>query len=67
MDPLGNWDETDVDSVTEARTHNAVNELTARTVGQDPQVSLTYDDAGNLTQDGSAEEDYQGVGTTGTA
>ncbi len=61
MDPLGNWDETDVDSVTEARTHNAVNELTARTVGQDPQVSLTYDDAGNLTQDGSAEGDHQYV------
>ena len=50
-----------MDSVTEARTHNAVNELTARTVGQDPQISLTYDDAGNLVQDGSAEGDHQYV------
>jgi YD repeat-containing protein len=50
-----------VDSVAETRTHNSVNELTARTVGQGPQVSLTYDDAGNLTQDGSAEGDHQYV------
>jgi len=59
LDPLGNWDETDVDSVTETRVHNSVNELTARTIGQDPQISLTYDDAGNLTQDGSADGDHQ--------
>ncbi|NLX59045.1 MAG: RHS repeat-associated core domain-containing protein, partial [Phycisphaerae bacterium] len=61
MDPLGNWDETVLDSVTESRVHNSVNELTARTVGQDPQISLTYDDAGNLTQDGSADGDHQYV------
>ncbi|MFW6119162.1 MAG: RHS repeat-associated core domain-containing protein [Planctomycetota bacterium] len=36
-----NWDST-----TETRTHNSVNELTQRTVGQDPSVSLSYDDAG---------------------
>jgi len=50
-----------VGSVTETRVHNAVNELTARTVGQDPQISLTYDDAANLTQDGSADGDHQYV------
>jgi len=55
----GNWDETDVDSVTETRVHNSVNELTARTIGQDPQISLTYDDAGNLVQDGSADGDHK--------
>ena len=61
LDPLGNWDETVVDSVSETRVHNSVNELTARTVGQDPQISLSYDDAGNLTQDGSADSDNQYV------
>ena len=35
--------------------HNSVNELTARTIGQGPQVSLTYDDAGNLYTTGTAD------------
>jgi len=46
LEPLGNWDSTVNDGTTETRTHNTVNELTARTVGQAPQISLTYDDAG---------------------
>jgi RHS repeat-associated protein len=45
----------------EARVHNSVNELTARTVGQDPQIALTYDDAGNLIQDGNSNGDHQYV------
>ncbi len=49
---LGNWDQTVLDSVTETGTHNGVNELTGRTIGNDPSISLTYDDAGNLIQDG---------------
>jgi RHS repeat-associated protein len=55
LDPLGNWDQTVLDSVTETRTHNSVNELTQRTVGQDPSVSLAYDDAGNLYTTGTAD------------
>lgn len=47
FDPLGNWDSTVVDSTTETRRRNSVNELTARTIGQDPQISLTCDAAGN--------------------
>ena len=54
-DLLGNWDDTSIDSTTETRSHNIVNQLIQRTVGQDPQISLTYDDAGNLTQDGDAD------------
>ena len=46
LDPLGNWDSTVNDGTAETRVHNSVNELTARTVGEDPQISLTYDDAG---------------------
>ncbi len=69
LNPLGNpppprlwrtnWDDTVLDSVTETRTHNAVNELTARTVGEDPQISLAYDSAGNLTQDGDSNGDHK--------
>jgi YD repeat-containing protein len=59
LDPLGNWGETDVDSVAETRTHNSANELTSRTIGQNPQINLTYDDAGNLTQDGDSNGDHQ--------
>ena len=61
LDPLGNWDETDVDSVTESRVHDSVNELTQRTIGQGGAIDLTYDDAGNLTQDGSSNGDHQYV------
>jgi YD repeat-containing protein len=38
-----------------------VNELTQRTVGGDPSVSLSYDAAGNLTQDGSSDGDHKYV------
>jgi RHS repeat-associated protein len=61
LDPLGNWDSTAVDGTTETRVHNSVNELTSRTIGQDPVISLTYDDAGNLIQDGSADGDHKYV------
>jgi YD repeat-containing protein len=50
-----------VDSVAETRTHNSVNELTSRTTSQDPQINLTYDDAGNLIQDGDSDGDHQYV------
>jgi YD repeat-containing protein len=59
LDALGNWTETDVDSVAETRKHNSVNELTSRAIGQDPQINLTHGDAGNLTLDGSTEGDHQ--------
>lgn len=59
LDPLGNWDDTVLDSVTESRVHNSVIELTQRTIGQGGAIDLTYDDAGNLTQDGSANGDHQ--------
>ena len=55
---LWNWDDTTIDSTTATRVHNSVNELTARTIGQDPAISLTYDEAGNLSQDGSADGDH---------
>jgi len=66
LDLLGNWDSTVNDATTETRTHHSVNGLTARTVGQDPQISLPYDDAGNLTQDGDSDGDHKYTWTTGT-
>jgi len=59
LDPLGNWDNTVLDGTTETRTHNTINELTARTVGEDPQISLLYGAAGNLTQDGDSDGDHK--------
>jgi RHS repeat-associated protein len=41
--------------------HDSVNELTQRTIGQGGAIDLTYDDAGNLTQDGGANGDHQYV------
>jgi len=61
LDDLGNWDNTVLDSVTETRVHSDVNELTQRTVGEDPAITLSYDDAGNLSQDGSADGDHKCV------
>ena len=61
LDPLGNWDDTVLDSVTESRVHDSVNELTQRTIGQGGAIDLTYDDAGNLAQDGSSNGDHQYV------
>jgi YD repeat-containing protein len=58
---LGNRDDTVLDSVTEDRVHNSVNELTQRTIGQGSAIDLTYDDAGNLTQDESANGDHKYV------
>ena len=71
LDHLGNWDAstldldgdgtyTDPDELDEVRTHNAVNELLTRDVDDDsnPDYSLTYDEDGNLTDDG---EDYEYV------
>ena len=45
----------------ETRTDNSTNELTARTIGQNPQINLTYDAGGNLTQDGNSNGDHQYV------
>jgi len=61
LDPLGNWDNTVVDATTETRTHNSINELTQRTIGQGSAIDLTYDDAGNLVQDGSSDGNHQYV------
>ena len=47
--------------VAETETDNSINELRARTVDGDPQTSLSYDDAGDLTQDGSSDGDHQYV------
>ncbi|MFP4029887.1 MAG: RHS repeat domain-containing protein, partial [Candidatus Brocadiia bacterium] len=50
LDLLGNWAETAYDSTTEKRRHNEVNELTGiRKNGS--ERTLTYDPAGNLTDD----------------
>ncbi len=54
---LSNWDETELDGVAETRADNSVNELLSRTVGQEAQVSLSYDAAGNLVQDGDSDGD----------
>ncbi|MFO8007787.1 MAG: RHS repeat-associated core domain-containing protein [Candidatus Brocadiia bacterium] len=54
-----NWDDTTIDSSTETRTHNSVNELTARTPSGGSQIDLTYDNAGNLTQDGDSDGDHK--------
>jgi len=47
-----------LDGTTETRTHNSVNELTQRTIGQ-TQISLSYDAAGNLIQDGDSNGDHK--------
>ena len=51
LDQVGNWDQYYDNDVTDTRTHNTANEITARTVGgnsKDPSSDL----AGNLTDDG---------------
>ncbi len=45
LDALGNWEEVIRDGVTENRTHNSVNELTAVDF-----ATLAYDDNGNLVE-----------------
>ena len=47
LDAVGNWDSWTHDGVVEHRQHNAFHELTQ--IGTQP---LTYDDEGNLTDDG---------------
>ena len=59
LDQLGNWDSTTIDGSTEDRSHNQVNELTDRTPGGGTQIDLSYDDTGNLTQEGSSDGDYK--------
>ena len=67
----GNWDRaklnlngdadfTDAGELDDTRTHNAVNELTARDTDSNSSnnYTLTYDDAGNMTDDG---KDYKYV------
>jgi hypothetical protein len=69
LDHLGNWDLNrldlngdadfiDTDELDDDRSHNAVNELTARDVDDDgtDDYTLTYDAVGNLTDDG---EEYE--------
>lgn len=58
LDQLGNWSQYTTDSnatspwdTTDNRTHNAVNELTARST---PSATLAYDDAGQMTDDGAS-------------
>jgi hypothetical protein len=54
LDLNGDGDKTDADEHDDTRTHNAVNELTARDTDSDStnDYSLAYDAAGNLTDDG---------------
>ncbi|MBL9119319.1 MAG: hypothetical protein JNL80_05315, partial [Phycisphaerae bacterium] len=54
LDLNGDGDETDTDEHDDTRTHNAVNELTARDTDSDStdDYTLTHDAAGNLTDDG---------------
>jgi RHS repeat-associated protein len=47
LDPVGNWNSTILNGITQNRTHNAVNELT-----QIGTTGLTYDPQGNLANDG---------------
>ncbi|MFP4028574.1 MAG: RHS repeat-associated core domain-containing protein [Candidatus Brocadiia bacterium] len=56
LDPVGNWDETAFDGVTETRDHNYVNELTHRENGL--TADLRYDDNGNLIEDDEYEYAY---------
>jgi len=58
LDDLGNWSATVIDATTENRTHNDVNELTDRDIGE-TEIDLTYDEAGNLAQDGAADGDHK--------
>ena len=53
LDGVGNWDSKTKDAVTETRTHNVVNEIT-----DIDGTSLSYDDNGNLTDDGSNTYEY---------
>jgi RHS repeat-associated protein len=46
LDPVGNWNSKTTDTVTETRTHNAVNEITS--INATP---ITHDDNGNLQED----------------
>jgi RHS repeat-associated protein len=48
LDPVGNWKSKTTNGVTQARTHNAVNELTAIS-----GTALTYDANGNVSNDGA--------------
>jgi len=48
LDDLGNWSSFNNNGSTESRTHDSVNQLTARGA-----TSLTYDLNGNLTNDGT--------------
>jgi RHS repeat-associated protein len=58
LDINGDDDWSDTDEYDDSRTHNTVNELTARDVDSDAtdDYTLSYDAAGDLTDDG---EDYK--------
>jgi len=53
LDRTGNWDSKTTDGVTEVRTHNTVNEITAI-----DGVSISHDGNGNLTEDENYEYNY---------
>ena len=57
VDLNGDGDFVDTDELDDDRTHNDVNELTGRDIDDNgtDDYTLTYDEAGNLTDDG---EDY---------
>ena len=46
LDPVGNWNSKTTDTITETRTHNAVNEITSIDA-----VPITHDDNGNMQED----------------
>ena len=56
LDGLGNWQRVDA----ETREHNAFNEITRRTLAGRP-TDLTYDDAGNLLDDGTQRYTWDAV------
>ena len=57
LDKVGNWDKFYNDGTDDDRSHNAVNEITGRTIGGQTK-NPTWDNTGDLTDDG---ENYKYV------
>ena len=53
LDPLGNWNSKTTNGVTQTRVHNTVNEIT-----QINSTPLTYDNDGDLANDGTYAYQY---------
>jgi YD repeat-containing protein len=57
LDGMGNFVDFDNGTVHQDRQHNAANEIQSTTIGE-TTTPLTYDDAGNLTDDGRLRYTY---------